>query len=62
MVPNSNHHNQGFVDSTAVTRLNGYAGGYGGLDQLGRGIDRLGLGPRGRELLENLVQGRELFN
>jgi peptide-methionine (S)-S-oxide reductase len=51
-----------FVDSTAASRLNGYAGGYGSLEQLGREIDRLGLGPRGRKFLEHLVQGRAMFN
>jgi peptide-methionine (S)-S-oxide reductase len=53
---------QDFVDSTAVTRLNGYAGGYGSREQLGRDIDRLGLGPRGRRFLENLVRGRDPVN
>lgn len=53
---------QDFVDSTAATRLNGYAGGYGSLEQLRREIDRLGLGPRGRNYLENLLQVRGLFN
>ena len=49
---------QDFVDSTAVSRLNGYAGGYGGLDRLSSEIDRLGLGSQGRNFLENLVRGR----
>jgi peptide-methionine (S)-S-oxide reductase len=53
---------QEFLDSTAAARLNGYAGGYGSPEQLGEEIDRLGLSPRGRELLENLVRGRALFN
>jgi peptide-methionine (S)-S-oxide reductase len=50
------------VDSTAAARLNGYAGGYGSMEQLGFEIDRLGLGPRGRELLEKMVQDRGLLN
>jgi peptide-methionine (S)-S-oxide reductase len=53
---------QEFVDSTAVARLNGYAGGYGTSELLDKEIDRLGLSPRGRMLLENLVRGRALFN
>lgn len=51
-----------FVGSTAVARLNGYTGGYGGGEQLHREIDRLGLSPRSRRFLDNLVKGRELFN
>jgi len=53
---------QDFVNSTAVARLNAYAGGYGGPDQLGREIDRLGLSSRGSEFLENLVRGRNLVS
>ena len=51
-----------FLDSTAVARLNGYAGGYGGMEQLDREIDCLGLSPRGRGLINKLVKGRELFS
>jgi hypothetical protein len=32
-----------FVDSTAVARLNGYAGGHGSMNQLSREIENLGL-------------------
>jgi peptide-methionine (S)-S-oxide reductase len=54
--------NEDFVDSTAAARLNGYAGGYGNRQQLGREIDQLGLGQRGRGLLEHLVQSRGSLN
>jgi peptide-methionine (S)-S-oxide reductase len=47
---------QDFVDSTAVTRLNGYAGGNGTGDQLSREIDILGLSPEGKKRLAGLVQ------
>jgi peptide-methionine (S)-S-oxide reductase len=55
-------HKEDFVDSTAAARLNGYAGGYGSMQGLAREIDRLGLGPDGRMLLEALVRRREQFN
>lgn len=51
-----------FVGSTAVARLNGYTGGYGGREQLHLEIDRLGLSSGSRRFLDNLVKGRELFN
>lgn len=44
-----------FVNSTAVARLNGYVGGYGGRDQLIREIDSLGLSGEGRKRLFKLV-------
>lgn len=50
------------VDSTAAARLNGYAGGHGGPDQLAREIDRLGLRPENRKKLAMLVQRKGLFN
>lgn len=50
------------VDSTAAARLNGYAGGYGGPEQLSREIDSLGLSPEGRKKLEMLVHRKGLFN
>ena len=53
---------QDFVDSTAAARLNGYAGGYGTLEQLDKEIHRMGLSPRGRMRLDNLVRGRARFN
>jgi peptide methionine sulfoxide reductase MsrA len=46
---------QDFVDSSAVTRLNGYAGGNGTIDQLCREIDLLGLSVSGNEQLVDLV-------
>lgn len=53
---------QDFVNSTAVARLNGYAGVRGSKAQLAREIDSLGLSPAGRQLLQNLVAGRGFFN
>jgi peptide-methionine (S)-S-oxide reductase len=47
---------QNFVDSTAVTRLNGYAGGHGTGDQLSREIDILGLSAEGKKRLVKLVK------
>ncbi len=45
-----------FVDSTAVARLNGYAGGYGTKAQLHREIDSLGLSDKGKKVLYDLVR------
>ncbi len=45
-----------FVFSSAVTRLNGYAGGNGTGDQLSREIDSLGLSADGKKRLANLVR------
>jgi peptide methionine sulfoxide reductase MsrA len=47
---------QDFVDSTAVTRLNGYAGGNGNRNQLSREIDILGLSASGKKRLADLVR------
>lgn len=47
---------QAFVDSTAVTRLNGYAGRHGTADQLSREIDFLGLSVEGKKRLADLVR------
>ncbi len=44
-----------FVDSTAVSRLNGYVGGYGTPAQLQREIDLLGLSAEGKRLLRNMA-------
>jgi hypothetical protein len=44
-----------FVASTAVTRLNGYAGGNGNRNQLSREIDLLGLSANGKKRLADLV-------
>lgn len=44
-----------FVNSTAVSRVNGYLGGYGSSAQLKKEIDSLGLSAEGRKrLLENV--------
>ena len=45
-----------FVDSTAVARLNGYAGGNGSTDQLSREIESLGLSGEGRKVLAEVVR------
>lgn len=45
-----------FVASTAVARINGYAGGYGRITRLDREIDSLGLSPQGRKILRSLVK------
>jgi peptide-methionine (S)-S-oxide reductase len=44
-----------FVDSTAVARLNGYAGGNGGKERLEREIDLLGLSEEGKRVLRRMV-------
>jgi peptide-methionine (S)-S-oxide reductase len=54
-----------FVDSTAVSRLNGYAGGFGTEEQLARELRGLGLSEDGRNALEERVRRRTdrgLFN
>jgi hypothetical protein len=44
-----------FVNSTAVSRVNGYLGGYGSTAQLKKELDSLGLSPEGRSrLLESV--------
>jgi peptide-methionine (S)-S-oxide reductase len=45
-----------FVDSTAVARLNGYAGGHGTKDRLSREIESLGLSAEGKKVLTGLVR------
>jgi len=45
-----------FVDSTAVARLNGYAGGNGSRDQLSREIESLGLSGEGKKVLAEVVR------
>jgi peptide-methionine (S)-S-oxide reductase len=47
---------QDFVNSSAVTRLNGYAGGHGTTDQLSREMDILGLGAECKKRLADLVR------
>ena len=49
-------HHRDFVDSTAVTRLNGYAGGNGSRDQLLREVESLGLSAEGRKVLTGMVR------
>lgn len=44
-----------FVASTAVARLNGYAGGNGTSDQLSRELEALGLSAQGRQMLTEMV-------
>jgi len=48
--------NHDFVNSTAVARLNGYAGGHGTKGQLSKEIGRLGLSPEGKRVLTNIVR------
>lgn len=47
-----------FVNSTAVTRVNGYAGGSGTADQLEAEIELLGLSPEGTRKLREMVGRR----
>jgi methionine-S-sulfoxide reductase len=49
-------HHRDYVDSTAVARLNGYAGGNGTREQLSREIEILGLSTEGKRVLMNLVR------
>lgn len=44
-----------FVNSTAVTRVNGYLIGHGSPEQLENEIDRLGLSAIGKEKLRRIV-------
>jgi len=48
-----------FVNSTAVARVNGYAGNNGGCDSLKRDLPSLGLSQSAREKLANLICGDE---
>lgn len=45
-----------FINSTAVTRLNGYAGGYGTEEQLSVELDTLGLSPEGKKELIDMIR------
>jgi peptide-methionine (S)-S-oxide reductase len=47
---------QGFIDSTAAARLNGYVSGYGSKESLEAELDSLGLSPSGREQLRGIVR------
>lgn len=49
-----------FINSTAVTRVNGYLGGYGSCGVLQKEIERLGLSCAGRESLLSTVCGRRI--
>jgi peptide-methionine (S)-S-oxide reductase len=44
-----------YVGSTAVARLNGYAGGYGTEDTLEKELGTLGLSPEGMEELREIT-------
>lgn len=46
---------EGLLASTAVTKVNGYAGGYGNCETLLTELDGLGLSPEGRRRLADLV-------
>ena len=45
-----------FINSTAVARLNGYAGGHGTVERLLQEIDRLGLSETSRQTLTEMVK------
>lgn len=51
-------HHRDFVDSPAVSRLNGYAGGHGSSEQFSQDIDRLGLSHTGKQALTEMVSRR----
>jgi methionine-S-sulfoxide reductase len=48
-----------FINSTAVTRLNGYVGGYGSMAQLERELGTLGISAAGRKNLVERVRRSE---
>jgi len=50
---------KGFVDSTAVTRVNGYAGGNGTLATLQAELSSLGLSAAGNKKLLDIVSARD---
>lgn len=52
---------QDFIASTAVSRLNGYVGGYGSDSQLQRELDRLGLSETARRALTDLVRRKSNY-
>lgn len=49
---------KGLINSTAVTRVNGYLGGYGSCDSLKKEIEGFGLSRGARETLISVVCGR----
>jgi len=51
---------KGFVNSTAITRVNGYLGGYGTCDSLQKEIDDFGLSGRSMEKMLEAVCGRHV--
>ncbi len=48
-----------FLNSVAVTRINGYLGGYGTCDALQMEVESFGLSPKARERLISVVCGRK---
>ena len=50
-----------FVNSTAVTRVNGYVGGHGSLAQLEAELDNLGLSEGSRQQLQKIVERFERY-
>jgi peptide-methionine (S)-S-oxide reductase len=50
---------EGFINSTAAARLNGYVGGYGTMEALNRDLDSFGLTEVGKEELLKIA-GRDL--
>jgi peptide-methionine (S)-S-oxide reductase len=50
---------KGLINSTAVTRVNGYLGGYGSCGSLNEEIESFGLSRRAKETLTSVVCGRK---
>ncbi len=48
---------EGLINSTAVTHVNGYLGGYGSCDHLKAEIEGFGLSGRAKEILTSVVCG-----
>jgi hypothetical protein len=53
-------HEKNFIDSTAVTRINSYLGGYGSPEQLDQELDGLGLSTDGARILHERVDRRRI--
>jgi peptide-methionine (S)-S-oxide reductase len=49
-----------YIGSTAVTRVNGYLGGYGKCDTLQKEVEGFGLSPEAREKLISVVCGHKV--
>lgn len=47
-----------FVNSTAVTRVNGFVGGHGSAAEVRAVLDQLGLSERGQQKLLQIVGGK----